>query len=102
MSWTETTREQYRRDGLDYASSMKDGEWTLREPFMSAPEPLGRPRQTDLRAVVNAIFYILATGCQWRALPKHFPPQVPRSSPHIPEEDPPLGRHHQTPRSQAS
>ena len=54
MSWTETTREQYRRDGLDYASSMKHEEWALLEPFMPAPEPLGRPRKTDLRAVVNA------------------------------------------------
>jgi putative transposase len=75
MSWTETTREQYRRDGLDYASSMKDEEWALLEPFMPTPEPLGRPRKTDLRVVVNAILYILATGCQWRALPKHFPPR---------------------------
>lgn len=75
MSWTETTRKQYRRDGLDYASSMKDEEWALLEPFMPAPEPLGRPRKSDLRVVVNAILYILTTGCQWRALPKHFPPR---------------------------
>ena len=35
---------------------------------------LGRPRQTDLREVFNAIEYVLATGCQWRALPRDFPP----------------------------
>ena len=35
---------------------------------------LGRPRRTDLRAVVNALLYILSTGCQWRMLPKDFPP----------------------------
>jgi putative transposase len=75
MTWTETTRGQYRRDGLDYASSMKDEEWALLEPFMPEPKWLGRPRKTDLRAAVNAILYILATGCQWRALPKHFPPR---------------------------
>jgi putative transposase len=75
MTWTETTREQYRRDGLDYASSMTDSEWVLIEPFLPAAKPLGRPRKTALRAVMNAILYILATGCQWRALPKHFPPR---------------------------
>src|SRR6185312_16948562 len=41
---------------------------------MPEPSHLGRPRKTDLRTVVNAILYILATGCQWRALPKDFPP----------------------------
>ena len=35
---------------------------------------LGRPRQTNLREVFNAIQYVLATGCQWRALPGDFPP----------------------------
>ncbi len=35
---------------------------------------LGRPRETDLREVFNAIQYVLATGCQWRALPGDFPP----------------------------
>ena len=75
MTWTETTRAQYRRDGLDYASSMTDSEWALMEPLLPAARLLGRPRETDLRAVMNAILYILATGCQWRALPKHFPPR---------------------------
>ena len=75
MTWTETTRAQYRRDGLDYASSMTDLEWALMEPLLPAARLLGRPRETDLRAVMNAILYILATGCQWRALPKHFPPR---------------------------
>ena len=37
--------------------------------------PGGRPRKTDLRDVVDAIFYILRTGCQWRYLPKDFPPK---------------------------
>jgi transposase len=38
-----------------------------------APRPGGRPRTTDLRAVLNAIFYLLRTGCQWRLLPREFP-----------------------------
>ena len=74
MAWTEITRRQYRRDGLRYASDLSDAEWQLLEPLMPAASPLGRPRQTDLRRVVEAILYIAATGCQWRALPKEFPP----------------------------
>ena len=75
MPWTETTRLQYRRDGLRFASDTTDAEWTLLQPLMPAPAGIGRPRTTDLRAVVNAILYILATGCQWRALGREFPPR---------------------------
>lgn len=75
MSWTETTRAQYRRDGLRYASDTTDAEWALIAPLMPERRRLGRPREVDLRAVVNAILYILATGCQWRALPKDVPPR---------------------------
>ena len=38
------------------------------------PNPGGRPRTTDMREVVNAILYSLRSGCQWRMLPKEFPP----------------------------
>jgi putative transposase len=75
MSWTEITREHYRRDGLRYASDTTDEEWKLLAPLMPQPRGVGRPREVDLREVVNAILYILATGCQWRALPKDFPPR---------------------------
>jgi len=74
MPWTEITREQYRRDDLRYASDVRDEEWVLIEPFMPAPCQRGRPREVDLRTIMNAILYIDATGCQWRALPKDFPP----------------------------
>jgi putative transposase len=74
MSWTETTREQYRRDGLRYASDLKDTEWGLIGPLMPTPSRRGRPREVSLRTVMNAILYIAASGCQWRALPKDFPP----------------------------
>jgi putative transposase len=43
-------------------------------PHLPPPRPGGRPRKTSLRAVVDAIFYLLRTGCQWRLLPKDFPP----------------------------
>jgi transposase len=74
MAWTEITRWKYRRAGLRYASDMTDEEWELIAPHMPAPEPLGRPRTTALRAVVNGLLYMLVTGCQWRMLPKEFPP----------------------------
>jgi putative transposase len=73
MSWTEITRLQYRRDGLRYASDMTDEEWSLIAAFMPERRRLGRPRSIDLRGVVDAILYILATGCQWRALPHDHP-----------------------------
>jgi transposase len=53
---------------------MLDAEWELIAPFVAEDRRLGRPRVTALRAVVEAIFYIAATGCQWRMLPKEFPP----------------------------
>jgi transposase len=53
---------------------MTDAEWSLIEPFMPAPIRIGRPRETNLREVVNAILYMASTGCRWRQLPKEFPP----------------------------
>src|SRR6266545_4897567 len=75
MSWTKTTRKQYRRDDLRYASDLTDDEWKVVAPLLPKRRRIGRPRKVDLRAVLNAILYILATGCQWRALPKEFPPR---------------------------
>ena len=72
--WTETTQPQYRRDGLRYASDVTDAEWAQIEALLPLPKKLGRPRTTALRAVVNAMLYQLTTGCQWRLLPKEFPP----------------------------
>jgi len=72
--WTETTRPKYERDNTRYASDVTEDEWALIVPFMPPPNRLGCPRKTDLREVVNALFYMAATGCQWRMLPKEFPP----------------------------
>ncbi len=73
--WTETTRPKYERKGLRYASDLTDSEWKLIGALLPGEKPLGRPRTTDLRAVTNAIFYMARTGCQWRMLPKDFPPR---------------------------
>jgi transposase len=74
MGWTEITRRQYRREGLRYSSDLTDGEWQKIAPHLPPPKPLGRPRDTDLRQAVNAMLDLLTTGCQWRRLPKEFPP----------------------------
>ncbi|PYD78072.1 IS5 family transposase [Komagataeibacter sucrofermentans] len=73
MAWTEITRAQYRRDDLEYASDLRDAEWALIAPLMPERKRLGRPRRTDLRRVMEAILYIVTTGCQWRQLPRNFP-----------------------------
>jgi putative transposase len=58
-----------------YPSDLTDGQWALIEPHLP-PEPGGgRPRETAMRDVADAILYILRTGCQWRYLPKDFPPK---------------------------
>ena len=74
MPWKETARKEYRRESGRYASDMTDREWALIEPFMPPARRHGRPRTTDLREVVNAVLYIATSGCQWRMLPREFPP----------------------------
>ena len=56
-----------------YPTDLTDAEWTVVAPFIPAAKPGGRPRTTDMREVVNATFYILRSGCQWRLLPQDFP-----------------------------
>ena len=72
--WTKITRPKYQRAAQRYASDLTDAEWAVIEPHMPATKHLGRPRETDLRAVLGSILYIARTGCQWRMLPKDFPP----------------------------
>jgi putative transposase len=57
-----------------YPSDVTDAQWALIELHLPV-YPGGRPRTTNLRDVVDAIFYLLRTGCQWRYLPKDFPPR---------------------------
>lgn len=57
-----------------YPCDLSDGEWARLEPLLPPAKPGGHPRTTDLREVLNALCYLDRTGCQWRALPKDFPP----------------------------
>jgi putative transposase len=74
MAWTDITRDQHKRAGLRYPSDLTDAEWAVIAPLLPPAQPGGRPRTTDLREVVNAILYLASSGCQWRMLPKDFPP----------------------------
>jgi transposase len=74
MPWTEITRPNYERAGLRYASDPTDAEWNLIEPLLPLRSRLGRPRTTDLRSIVGGILYMATTGCQWRQMPRDFPP----------------------------
>ena len=72
--WTEITREKYERKGLGYSSDLSDAEWAMIEPRLPHRHRLGRPPKTEMRCVVNALLYMVRTGCQWRQPPREFPP----------------------------
>ncbi|BAJ80348.1 hypothetical protein ACMV_10010 [Acidiphilium multivorum AIU301] len=74
MALTEIARQRYFSAWLRDASDLTDAEWALIEPFMPLPPHRGRPRTVVLRRIVEAIFYMLSTGCQWRQIPKEFAP----------------------------
>ena len=57
-----------------YPSDLNDREWQLLEPLLPPPKPGGRPVKYPRREVVNAIRYVLRTGCSWRMLPHDLPP----------------------------
>ncbi len=57
-----------------YQTDLSDAEWLCIEPHFSNPKAPGRPRVHTLREILNAIFYIVRSGCAWRLLPHDFPP----------------------------
>ena len=57
-----------------YPSDLTDAQWDLSKDLLPPPKRIGRPPSADLRAVLNAILYVLVTGCQWKMLPHDFPP----------------------------
>ena len=60
--------------GRRYGPDLNDAAWALVAPLLPPARAGGRPRTTCLRAVMDAILYLLRTGCQWRLLPRCFPP----------------------------
>jgi transposase len=73
--WTDENRVKYNRDHLRYPSDLTDDEWGLIAPLIPPAKTGGGKRRTDMRAVMNGVMYILITGCQWRYIPKDFPPR---------------------------
>ena len=59
---------------MSFAIALSDEQWELVEPFLPDAKTGGRPRKTDLREVLNALFYLVRSGCQWRMLPHDLPP----------------------------
>lgn len=62
-----------RTDG-NYPSDLTDAQWNLIRHLFPKAKPGGRPRTTNIREVINAVFFINRTGCAWRYLPGDFPP----------------------------
>ena len=73
--WKPEHRVAADRSGLRYPSDLTDTEWVLVEPLIPPARHGGRRRSVNVREVLNGIFYILWTGCQWKALPKDLPPK---------------------------
>src|ERR1700758_2119658 len=73
--WTDKNRAKYDRDHLRYPSDLTGDEWAYVEPLIPPARRGGGKRRVDMRAVMNGVMYILSTGCQWRYIPKDFPPR---------------------------
>jgi putative transposase len=74
--WTQAPRATYKQSGTALPSDLTDAQWRCLERLIPAAKPGGRPRKTDMRSAMNAIFYLLRTGCPWRYLPRGaFPPR---------------------------
>jgi putative transposase len=58
-----------------YPSDLTDDEWVILEPLIPPPKTGGRPRTVHMREVLNGIFYVLKSGCQWDMLPHDLPPK---------------------------
>jgi transposase len=72
--WTPATRKKYSRRALRYQSDVSDEEWRVIEPLLPSPKTRGRPWGWPPREIVNAIFYVMRSGCPWRLLPADLPP----------------------------
>jgi transposase len=73
--WHAENRARYERRGLRYPSDLTDEEWAVLAPLIPRAKRGGNRRHVDERSLVDGLLYILSTGCQWRAIPKDFPPR---------------------------
>jgi putative transposase len=63
-----------RRRKTNYPSDLTDDQWALIEPLLPPQGRLGQPRKHHMRDIVNGCLYLVRTGCQWRYLPREYPP----------------------------
>ena len=85
-----------------YPSDLTDAEWVALEPLLPPPSRIGRPLKWPRRAMAEAIFYLVRSGCAWRMLPRHFPPwQTVHSQLHRWRRDGTLKRMHDALRDRA-
>ena len=68
-----------------YPCDLTDDQFELISHLIPQPKSVGRPRTVDIRAVLNAIFYVLCTGCPWRWLPREYPPKGTNTARLIPK-----------------
>lgn len=73
--WKPEHRRAAARRGVRYPSDLTDAEWARVEPLIPPAKHGGRKRTVNVREVLNGIFYVLATGCQWNAVPTDLPPK---------------------------
>ncbi len=73
--WTDENRGRYDRSKMRYPSDLTDAEWAYVEPLIPPAKRGGNKRTVNLREIVNALLYVLSTGCQWRAISKDLPPR---------------------------
>ena len=73
--WKPEHRLAAGRSRLRYPSDLNAAEWALIAALIPPARRGGRRRTVNVREVLNAIFYVLSTGCQWNALPKDLPPK---------------------------
>ncbi len=73
--WTTEDRSRCVRRRERYPTDLSDAEWERLAPLIPPARTGGRPRTTNMREALNALLYLLRTGCQWAMLPKEFPPR---------------------------
>ena len=73
--WKPEHRLAADRSGLRYPSDLTDAEWALVAAMIPSARHGGRKRSVNVREVLNGIFHVPWTGCQWKALPKDLPPK---------------------------
>lgn len=66
-------RKQKQQKRKPYSTDLTDKQWNIIKPLLPPPKKEGHPREVDIREIMNAIIYVVKSGCDWRMLPHDFP-----------------------------